>query len=43
VIELWIEGRQMIEVLTPEMQQEYLASMKLEDWRAMRDAMAPRV
>lgn len=43
VIEMWVEGVQMIEVLTPEMQQEYLASMKLEDWRAMRDAMAMRV
>ena len=27
VIELWIEGRQMIEVLTPEMQTEYVAAM----------------
>jgi hypothetical protein len=27
VIELWIEGRQMMEVLTPEMQQEYLETM----------------
>jgi hypothetical protein len=27
VIELWIEGRQMMEVLTPEMQAEYLAAM----------------
>jgi hypothetical protein len=27
VIELWIEGRQMMEVLTPEMQSEYLAVM----------------
>jgi hypothetical protein len=27
VIELWIEGRQMIEVLTPAMQTEYLAAM----------------
>jgi hypothetical protein len=27
VIELWIEGRQMLELLTPEMQVEYLASM----------------
>jgi len=31
VIELWIEGRQMMEVLTPEMQTEYLAVMKLND------------
>jgi hypothetical protein len=27
VVELWIEGRQMIEVLTPEMQSEYLSAM----------------
>ncbi|HEX5183265.1 MAG TPA: hypothetical protein VFW19_08960 [Allosphingosinicella sp.] len=27
VVELWIEGRQMMEVLTPEMQSEYLAFM----------------
>ena len=27
VIELWIEGRQMMEVLTPDMQAEYLATM----------------
>jgi hypothetical protein len=27
VIELWIEGRQMMEVLTPAMQAEYLAAM----------------
>jgi hypothetical protein len=33
VIELWIEGRQMIEVLTPEMQAEYLAIMNPVNWR----------
>ena len=27
VIELWIEGRQMLELLTPEMQAEYLSAM----------------
>jgi hypothetical protein len=27
VIELWIEGRQMMEILTPEMQTEYLSAM----------------
>lgn len=32
VIELWIEGRQMIEVLTPEMQAEYRASMTHDNW-----------
>jgi hypothetical protein len=38
VIELWIEGRQMMEVLTPEMQREYLDSMTTANWRAFRDA-----
>jgi hypothetical protein len=28
VIELWIEGRQMIEVLTPEMRPEYIVAMQ---------------
>ena len=28
VIELWIEGRQMVEVLTPDMQSEYLSAMQ---------------
>jgi hypothetical protein len=27
VIELWVEGRQMLEVLTPQMQSEYLQAM----------------
>ena len=27
VLELWIEGRQMMEVLTPSMQEEYLVAM----------------
>jgi len=35
VIELWIEGRQMMEILTPEMQAEYQQSMTLENWRKM--------
>jgi len=35
VIELWIEGRQMIEVLTPEMQAEYLSSMSIANWKGM--------
>lgn len=33
VIELWIEGCQMIEVLTPEMQREYLDTMTASNWR----------
>ena len=40
VIEMWIEGRQMIEVLTPEMQAEYLATANLEGWRRMTAARA---
>lgn len=35
VIELWIEGRQMMEVLTPEMQAEYLAAMDKDTLVAM--------
>jgi hypothetical protein len=33
VIEMWIEGRQMMEILTPEMQAEYQESMTVENWR----------
>ena len=35
VIELWIEGRQMMEVLTPEMQAEYRNAVTIENWRRM--------
>ena len=28
VVEMWIEGRQMMEVLSPQMQAEYLAAMR---------------
>lgn len=35
VIELWMEGRQMIELLTPEMQQEYFATTTIANWKAM--------
>ncbi|WP_340265841.1 hypothetical protein [Sphingobium mellinum] len=41
VIELWIEGRQMVEMLTADMQAEYLASMTMSNWRAILDAGAP--
>jgi hypothetical protein len=40
VIELWIEGRQMMEVLTADMQAEYVASMSADNWRAMLTAAA---
>ena len=35
VIEFWIDDCQMLEMLTPEMQQEYLANVTIENWRAM--------
>lgn len=35
VIELWIEGTRMVEVLTPEMQAEYLGAMTVENWQRM--------
>jgi len=35
VLEIWIEGRQMMEILTSEMQAEYCASMSADNWRAM--------
>jgi len=40
VIEMWIEGRQMIEVLTPDMQAEYMSTMSAENWRAMLNSAA---
>jgi len=33
VVEVWLEDRLMIEVLTPEMQAEYLAAMTPDGWR----------
>ncbi|RYY28998.1 MAG: hypothetical protein EOP62_01400 [Sphingomonadales bacterium] len=33
VIEFWIEGTRMIEVLTPEMQAEYLEAFTLPNWQ----------
>jgi hypothetical protein len=32
VIEMWIEGTRMVEVLTPEMQAEYLGAMTVDNW-----------
>lgn len=40
VVELWIEGRQMMEILTPSMQDEYVTAMSFDTWRAIRDAVA---
>jgi hypothetical protein len=35
VIEIWVEDCQMVEVLTPEMQQQYLAAISIESWERM--------
>ena len=42
VLELWIEGARMVEVLTPPMQQEYLEAMTLARWSDMLAARAAR-
>jgi len=41
VIELWVEGDRMVEVLTQDMQAEYLGAMTIANWKAML-ASAPR-
>ena len=38
VIEVWIDGCQMIEVLTPEMQREYLDNVTIPKWTRMIQA-----
>ena len=35
VIELWVDDCLMIEMLTPEMQQEYQTNITVENWRGM--------
>jgi hypothetical protein len=35
VIEFWVEGCQMVEVLTPEMQREYVNAITIESWQRM--------
>ena len=39
VIEFWIDNTQMLEMLTPEMQQEYQQHVTIENWRAMLPEM----
>jgi hypothetical protein len=39
LIEVWIDGCLMLEVLTPEMQREYLDTVTIDNWRAMLAAM----
>ena len=35
VIELWVEGCQLVEVLTEEMQADYLEAVTIENWQRM--------
>lgn len=35
LIEMWVEGVRMVEVLTPEMQAEYVDFVTVDNWRAM--------
>jgi hypothetical protein len=39
IIELWLEGSRMIEVLTPTMQAEYTGAMTVANWTGMLQAM----
>lgn len=38
VVELWVEGTQLVELLTPVMQAEYLEGARLDCWEAMPEA-----
>jgi hypothetical protein len=42
VIEMWVEGCQMVEVLTPEMQGQYLECVTIENWMRLLEAGPPR-
>ena len=42
VIEIFVEGTRMIEVLTPAMQAQYLDAVTIPNWRAMLAAGAPQ-
>ena len=39
VIEFWVEGNQLIEVLTPAMQGEYLSAATVENWNSILASM----
>ena len=40
VIEIFVEGCQMVEVLTDEMQREYVGAVTIENWKAMLEAQS---
>jgi hypothetical protein len=41
VVELWLENMTMVEVLTDDMAEEYLATMTIKGWRTALAAGAP--
>ena len=43
VVELWIDGCNLVEVLTPEMQSEYLEFVTVPNWTAMLAESAPKL
>lgn len=43
VIELWIDGCNLVEVLTPEMQREYLDFVTVPNWMTMLDQAPARL
>jgi len=40
VLEIFVEGCQMVEVLTDEMQREYVGAVTIENWKAMLEAQS---
>jgi hypothetical protein len=39
VIEFWVDNALMLEMMTPEMQQEYRENVTVENWREMLPAV----
>ncbi len=40
VVEVWLEGDRLVELLTADMQADYLASMRLDRWHELVEAVA---
>jgi hypothetical protein len=40
VIEVWLEGARLVELLTTDMQRDYLESVRLDRWEAMLEDMS---
>ena len=41
LIEVWIEGCQMVEILTPAMQRQYLDAVTIGNWQQMLNSASP--